>query len=57
MSPDIDLMCQVGNPVKVLFDDKKWYNGVITAYKRGLFTIDYDDGDQNVRVATQRHEL
>ena len=41
---------QVGNPVKVLYDDGQWYHGGITSFNTRTkeFTVQFDDGDEQV---------
>ena len=44
------LVWQVGNLVKVLFDDEVWYHGTIQEYDAPTdqFTIKFDDGDEQL---------
>lgn len=48
---------QVGNPVKVLYDDENWYQGTITHYntKTKEFSIGFDDGEETKVGGVCRH--
>ena len=35
----------IGRRISKLFEDGEWYTGTIHSYRRGLYEINYDDGD------------